>query len=76
MKSGKSDIVTPLAGVRWYLGFTPFPKEFPHHVGAENSVPLTPGTLKKGESMNAVLALATVVLAVVAVLEYIRRQAK
>ena len=57
------------------MGFTPFPKEFPRR-GAENSVPLTPGTLKKGECMDVVVAIATAILAVVAVLEFIRRKAK
>jgi hypothetical protein len=59
-----------------FLGFSPFPKGFSVPWGPKNPVPLTPGTLKKGESMNAVLAIATAVLAVVAVLEYVRRQAK
>jgi hypothetical protein len=35
----------------------------------------TPGTSKKGESMDVVIAVATVVLAVVAVLEFVRRKA-
>jgi hypothetical protein len=36
---------------------------------------LTPGILEKGDSMEVIVAVATVVLAVVAVLDY-RRKAK
>jgi hypothetical protein len=76
MKFEKGAIFSPLAGVRQSSGVYSFPQRVSSPRGEENSVPLTPGTLKKGESMNAVLAIATAVLAVVAVLEYIRHQAK
>jgi hypothetical protein len=76
VKYRKSAIFSALAGVRQSFGVYSFPQRVSVPWGPEISVPLTPGTLKKGESMNAVLAIATAVLAVVAVLEYIRRQAK
>ena len=57
------------------MGFTPLPKEFPRSVGG-NLGALTPGTLKKGEGMEVVVAIATAILAVVAVLEFIRRKGK
>ena len=76
MKCGKTAIFFLLAGVWQSIGVYSFPQTVSSPRGEENSVPLTPGTLKKGESMNAVLAIATAVLAVVAVLEYIRHQAK